>query len=173
VTFDTATGRVETERPASFRFASGAGQATGALYDTNTRQLSMKNDVKLDWKSSKPRAKAMRMEAGGLEYREALSEVWLLRGAKLARENTVVEGESATIQLAEDKDGEKMVRKISASKAHGTDTYPTRKLEYAAEELWVDLNDEGEVQKIIAQTNAHLQAVSDASETSVARIMWR
>src|SRR5262245_19370781 len=93
VTFDTATGRVETDRLASFRFPSGSGHATGALYDSNSRQLTMKNDALLDWKSSKPRAKAMRMEAGGLEYREATAEVWLLRGAKLTRENTVVEGE--------------------------------------------------------------------------------
>ncbi len=127
----------------------------------------MKNAVELDWKSAKPNAKPMRMQAGGLEYREALSEIWLLRGAKLTRENTVVEGESATIRLAENAEGEKTIRKIDAAKAHGTDSYPHRKLDYAAEELWVNLDEEGEVQKIIAQTNARLQAVSDASETAV------
>src|SRR5262245_4728445 len=61
VTFDTATGKVETDRLASFRFASGEGHATGARYDSTNRQLSLKNDALIDWKPDKPNAKAMRM----------------------------------------------------------------------------------------------------------------
>jgi lipopolysaccharide export system protein LptA len=168
VTVDTGTGRVETERPVSFVLPNGAGQATGALYDSGTRQLTMKNAVSLDWKGRDPKAKAMKIEAGGLEYREAASEIWLRPWGKLTRGTTVVEGENATVRLENgSKPGEKLIRKIVATKARGSDSYPKRKLDYSADELWVDLNDGGEVQKITAQTNARLQSVADASETNV------
>lgn len=168
VGFHIGTGFIETARPASFVFESGAGQATGAAYDSNTRQLLMKSDVKLDWKGAGPRAKPMKIEAGSLEYREASSEIWLRPWGKLTRGTTVVEGENATVHLEENKTGEKLIRKIDATKARGSDTYPRRKLQYAADELWVDLNDDGEVQKITAQTNARLLSASEDSETDVA-----
>jgi len=59
------------------------------------------------------------------------------------------------------------IRQVEASKAHGSDTYPNRKLEYSAGELWVDFDDDSEVRKITGQTNARLVAVSEASETTV------
>ena len=127
----------------------------------------MKSGVSLDWKAAGPRAMPMKLEAGSLAYREANSDISLTPWGKLTRGNTVVEGENAIIALEDGKKGQKLIRKINASKARGSDVYPRRKLEYAADQLWVDLNDEGEVQKIIAQTNARLQMTSDVSETTV------
>ena len=60
----------------------------------------------------------------------------------------MVEGENVVIHLQEAGEGRKSIQKIEAVKAHGTDDYPHRKLQYAADQLWVDFNDDGVAQKI-------------------------
>ena len=52
-TFDTITGRAETDRPATFTFEHGDGKATGA---STTRRATncMKSDVEVDWKPPTP-----------------------------------------------------------------------------------------------------------------------
>ncbi len=167
VFFDTTTGRVETDRPCTFAFQNGDGEATGAFYDPSTHDLLMKSDVKLDWKSTRPGAKPMKIEAGSLEYRESESQIWLKPWGRLTRENTVVEGQNAVVYLQEAADGHKAIRKVVADNGHGIDTYPNRKLQYSAGQVWVDYDDAGLVQKIIAQSNAQLVSTSASSETLV------
>jgi lipopolysaccharide export system protein LptA len=167
VTFDTNTEHTETDRHSSFSFENGQGEAVGAFYDPATRELRLKQDVKLDWKPIGPHAKPMRIEAGSLEYHQAAAEVQLKPWGRLTRDTTVVEGENAVIHLQDAGEGHKSIRKIEAVKAHGSDTYPNRKLQYAAEQLWVDFDDDGAVQKITGQTNARLVATGETSETTV------
>jgi lipopolysaccharide export system protein LptA len=167
VDLDTETGRVETEQPSNFVFENGSGSSTGAFYDPVSHQLLMKRDARLEWKTKGPHAKPMLVEAASLEYHEDTSEVWLKPWGRLTRENTVVEGENAVVHLEDDGAGSKFIRKIEATKAHGSDVYPHRKLQYSADELWTDFDDDGQVQKITAQTNARLVATSDSSETTV------
>ncbi|MBZ5621360.1 MAG: hypothetical protein LAQ69_21935 [Acidobacteriia bacterium] len=166
VTYDT-TGRAETDRPSSFVFERGDGTATGAYYDPTTRVLLMKNDVHLDWKPPGPHAKLTKIDAGSLEYHEIESEIFLRPWGRLTRDNTVVEGENVVIHLQDDGEGHKVIRKVEAIKAHGTDSYPSRKLQYSADELWMDMDDDGLVQKITAQTNAQLVSTSESTETTV------
>jgi len=166
VTYDT-DGRAQTDRPSSFAFEHGDGTATGASYDPTTHQLFMKNDVKVDWKPIGPHAKLMKIEGGSLEYREGESEILLQPWGRLTRENTVVEGENVLIHLQDDGEGHKEIRKIEAVKAHGTDTYPNRKLLYSADQLTVDFDDDGKASKITGQTNAHLVSTSATTETDV------
>ena len=167
VTYDT-NGRAETDRASTFTFEHGDGTATGATYDPATHQLFMKSDVKVDWKPIGPNAKLMKIEGGSLEYHEAESEILLKPWGRLTRENTVVEGENVLIHLQDDGEGHKEIRKIEATKAHGTDTYPNRSLVYSADQLWVDFDDDGKASKITAQTNAHLVSTSETTATDVA-----
>jgi lipopolysaccharide export system protein LptA len=162
VTLDSRTGHAETDRPASFVFENGEGTAVGAYYDPANRQLLMKSNVVVHWKAKGPRAKPMTIEGASLDYHEADSEIWLKPWGKLTRENTVVEGENVVIHLA---DG--AIRKIDAIKAHGTDSYPNRKLQYSAGALWIEFDEGGEIEKIIADTSARLVSTSDTAETSV------
>jgi lipopolysaccharide export system protein LptA len=164
LTYAVDTGRAETDRPASFVFANGQGHATGAVYDQVGKELQLKQNVVLDWKPPRPRAKPMRIEGGSLRYREEASEIWLMPWGKLTRDKTVIEGENVVVHLQKHEEGAQTIRKIDALKAHGTDDLPRRKLQYSADELWVDCDDEGEIRKVTAQTNARLQATSDTSE---------
>jgi lipopolysaccharide export system protein LptA len=168
VTFDTSTGQADTDRPCDFVFEHGTGQATGASYDPTTHDLHLKHAVTLDWKPVGPHAKPMKIEAATLYYKELSSEIWIKEWGKLTRDTTVVEGTDATIKLQDEGEGHKAIRSIEALQAHGNDTYPKRKLQYAADRIWVDYNEDGELQKITGEGNAQLVAASDASETTVA-----
>jgi lipopolysaccharide export system protein LptA len=168
VTFDTISGQANTDRPSSFAFENGTGSATGAFYDPATRVLNLKQDVHLDWKPVGPRAKPMKIEAGSLYYREVESEIWLKPWGRLTRGDTVLEGQDATIKLQEAGEGKKSLRSIEAGKAHGSDMYPKRKVQYAADHLLVNFNEDGQTEKVTGSSGAQLVATSETAETSIA-----
>src|SRR5580700_10287053 len=161
VTLNTDTGRAETDQPAVFTFENGDGQATGAYYDPDTHELQLKKDVVVH--RHPPDMKPMTIEAGNLIYHELTGEVLLSPWGKLTRENTVVEGENPVIKLRD----REYIQQVHATKAHGVDAYPNRNLQYAADDLLMDFDDKGEVQKMTGDGNARLVETSESSETTV------
>jgi lipopolysaccharide export system protein LptA len=170
VTFDTETGRAETDRAATFTFENGEGKATGAFYDPTTHELQLKSGVEVNWKPIGPNAKPMKIEGASLIYHEANAEVQLQPWGKLTRDNTVVEGENVVIHLQETGTGDQVhrfIKELHTVNAHGTDVYPNRNLQYSANDLQVNFDGAGEIQQMIANTNAHLVSTSEASATTV------
>jgi lipopolysaccharide export system protein LptA len=170
VVVDVISGRAETDRPSTFVFENGSGTATGASYDPTSHELQLKSGVAIDFKPDKPGAKAMKIEASNLVYHEDASEILLNPWGRMTRENTVVEGENVVIhlkQIGQDAGARRVITQVHAQRAHGTDTYPTRKLQYAADDLLVDCDDDGEIRKITGQNNAHLVSTSEQAETTV------
>jgi len=162
VNFDSNTGRAETERDSRFVFEHGDGKAAGAFYDPSTHELQMKKDVELHWKPGGPNAKPMKIEAASGVYHEAAGEILLSPWGRLTRENTVVEGENAVVHLQD-----KVIQKVEASHAHGTDSYPNRTLQYSADRLLVNFDEDGQVRHITGDSNARLVSTSAGSETTV------
>ena len=162
VTFDTTGGKAETDRPCTFTFRHGDGKANGGYYDPTTHELLMKKDVVVDWRSPGPNAKPMKIEAASLVYHENTQEIWLQPWGKLTRANTVVEGYDSVVHLQD-----KALRRVDSNRARGTDEYPNRKLQYAADNLVMEFDDDGMVQKITGQGSASLTSISETSETSV------
>ena len=162
VTFNSETGRAETDRPSSFTFQYGEGKSSGAFYDPAAHELQMKKDVEVQWKTPGPNAKPMKIEAETLSYRETAAEIWMPSWARLTRDTTQIEGQESVIHL---EDG--AIRQVSTTKAHGSENDPARKLRYAADRLALVFNDDAEVQRIDGQGNAELLATSEASETKV------
>ncbi|MGD0499345.1 MAG: LPS export ABC transporter periplasmic protein LptC [Bryobacteraceae bacterium] len=171
ISVDPDTGRAETDRPATFVFRNGEGKATGAIYDPASHELLMKQDAELNWKPPRPNAKPIKVEAGSLTYLESTSEIWLKPWGRLTRENTVVEGQDAVVHFEElegaGEDRDIVFRQVEANKAHGSDAYPNRKLQYAADWLHVDFDDDGVVSKIAGRANAQVTSVSPTAETTV------
>ena len=162
VNFDSETYRATTDRPSTFIFQNGDGHSTGATYDPNTHELQMTNDVEVHWNPPGPNAKPMKIEASTLAYHETSSEIWLKPWGRMTRESMIVEGEQVVVKLQD-----KVIRKITAVRAHGSDEYPNRKLRYAADELAMSFDDDGLAQKINGSQNASLVSTTDASETTV------
>ena len=161
VTFDSNTGKATTDRPTTFEFENGDGKAGGASYDPNTRELDMTGNAELDWNPPGPNAKPMKIEAGQVIYRENLEGIWLFPWSRLTRGNTVVEAGETVIALQD-----RTIHHIEAKQAHGTDVYPNRKLQYAADHLAVDYDDTGEVQKITGDGHARLVSDSEGSQVT-------
>jgi lipopolysaccharide export system protein LptA len=162
LTCDSNTGRVDTDQPSSFIFEKGDGKATGATYDPASHELLMKRDVEVHWNPPGQNAKPMKIEATTLAYHETTSEIWLKPWGRMTRESMIVEGSDVVVKLQD-----KVIRNITAVRAHGSDDYPNRKLRYAADELAVDFDDDGLAQKINGNRNASLVSTTDASETTV------
>jgi lipopolysaccharide export system protein LptA len=163
VTFDTTGGKADTDQPCTFTFRNGDGRSNGGYYDPTTHELLMKKDVVVDWHSPGANAKPMKIEANTLTYQESSAQILLRPWGKLTRANTVVEGYDSVIHLQD-----KALRKVESTRAHGTDEYPNRKLQYAADNLAMEFDDDGLVQKITGQGNAGLTSTSATSETTSA-----
>ncbi|HLJ75250.1 MAG TPA: LptA/OstA family protein, partial [Thermoanaerobaculia bacterium] len=163
VDFDVKTGKAITDRPASFIFENGTGKCVGVSYDPTTRELHLRQNAEIDSKPQGPHAAPMKIEAGELTYKEAGATVWLNGWARLTRNNTVVNAASSVIQLQDDG----VIRQVDAVKAQGVDEYPKRKLQYAADELHVAYNDQGEVDRITGKNHARLVSLSEGSETTM------
>jgi lipopolysaccharide export system protein LptA len=161
VTFDSGTGQATTDRPTNFTFENGDGKAVGASYDPNAHELHMNSQAELNWNSPGPNAKPMKIEAGQLIYREDAAAIWLSPWARLTRGNTVVEAGDTVVTLQD-----RAIHHIDAQKAHGTDAYPGRHLQYAADHLAVDYGDDGEVKSITGQSNARLVSASAGSQVT-------
>ena len=170
ITVNTITGRAETDRPTTFTFERGSGSAIGAFYDPPSKELRLKSAVLVNWTPEGPNAKPLKIEASALAYHESLNEVDLTPWGKLTRENTQVEGEDVVVHLEETKVNDEVrrtLKQVHAVRGHGTDTYPNRKVQYGADDLLVDFDADGVIQKIAGQTNARLVSTAQTAETTV------
>ena len=170
VVVDVVSGRAETDRPSSFVFENGSGKAVGAVYDPASHELQLKSGVEVDWKPAAPNAKATRIEAASLIYREAGSEIQMSPWGRMTRGSTTVEGENVMVHLKQVGSGgniKRVISQVHAQHAHGTDVMPARNLQYAADDLLVDCDDDGEIRKITGQNNARLVSTSESAETTV------
>jgi lipopolysaccharide export system protein LptA len=167
VTFDTNSGRADTERDAKFHFKNGEGESLGATYDPPTKVLLMKKDVVVDWEAATPHAKPLHIEAPSLQYQETASEIDLVPTGRITRDELVFEGDTPTIRLRDDEAGHKFVREIDAVHAHGSDNTPGRKLKYSADRAWVFYNDDHLIERIVVEGNAAMTSTGETSETQV------
>ena len=162
LTYETNSNKASTERLVTFEFENGTGKAVGASYDPAAKQLHLSSQVELDWKGPGPNTKPMKIEAGEMTYMEGQNKIWLAPWAKLTRENAVMQSDAAVVTLDEGR-----IRQVDAAKGHGTDTYPTRKLDYAADHLWLDFDDHGVVERVAGEPNARVINTTDSSVTTM------
>jgi lipopolysaccharide export system protein LptA len=162
LTFEIDSNKASTSRLATFEFEHGEGKSMGAWYDPGAKMLHLTSQVEVNWKSPSPDAKPMKLEAGELNYQEGSGKIWLTPWARMTRENGVVESDAAVVTIDEGS-----IRAVEASKGRGTDTFPNRKLEYSADQLWVNFSDKGAVEKLAAEPHAHVVNSSDSSVTTM------
>jgi len=154
VSFDSKNQRVTTDRKATFQFDQGEGEAIGASYDSITKELIMRSNVRLNWYGGAgDKKRPMLVETGHLTYRESASEIFLSPWAKLLRANTVLEAADSVVIL---KDG--AIERVEAKSARGSDKYPARELNYNADFLTMHFTPKGEVRQLIAAGKARLES---------------
>ncbi len=162
VTFEAQSGRSWTERAAAFTFEQGDGKCVGASYDPSAGELTMSSAVELHWAGRGPKSKPMQVEADGLTYKERDAVVLLWRRSRLTRQASVLEGTDSIVNLRKGA-----IEKVEVMQAHGTERSPGRELEYAADHLWMDFAEKGELKKVTATTAARAAAITKAGRTAV------
>ena len=163
VRYDTKSGKAYTERPAEFTFDRGEGKATGAEYDPGTRELRMFKDVLLVWHPRDPKkGKTMQVESGTLTYNEKESKVFLSPWSRLKRDTMTLDAADSTVSL-----NEGVIQQVDSQKAHGIDLDPKRKLDYAADQLRMNFDEDGVVKTITGENNARLLSTTDTGKTTI------
>lgn len=162
VHFESKTGKAFTDRAASFRFALGEGRCVGASYDPQTHQLILQSQVELVWRGNAPGAVPMKVEAGNAVYKELESKVYLSPWSKLTRDTLTMSGGPAVVTLADQR-----IQLVEAQNAKGIDNQPGRRLEYSADQLAMNLDDNGQANHIVGDRNAHLTSTAQSGVTRV------
>jgi lipopolysaccharide export system protein LptA len=162
VTYETKTGRARTDRPASFHFSEGDGQAVGAEYDPNKRELHLKSQVALDWIGKGPLENKMHIETGDLVYNEAQQKIYLSPWSKLQRQTTTIQGQNSLVTLV---DG--VLHQIDSDHPFGTDDRDDRRTDYSADKMTALFDDNGAMVNIIGENNARIVSSEPGSRTTV------
>ena len=162
VRVESKTGKAYTDRPASFVFDRGDGQATGADYDPTTGELNLHNDVSLTWRGSDQGTIPMKIETSQLNYKEREAKVYLGPWSRLTRDTLKLDAGPAVVTL---QDGN--LKLVETTQAKGTDARPGRNLEYAANQLTLEFNDNNQVQKITGVDQAHVVSNGETSQTTI------
>jgi lipopolysaccharide export system protein LptA len=162
VRFGSDTGKASTDRKAKFDFEQGHGSADGVDYDPNTRELHLRSKVQLHWNGKAPHGKPMLIEAGEAFYHEAESKVFLQPWSKLTRGSLHMEGAGAQVTLDHGA-----IKEAIAQSARGVEEDPGRKVEFAADSLWLRFGEGTKIEEIKGQQNGKLISTANAMRTTV------
>src|SRR5579862_2989987 len=162
VSVESKTGKAYTDRLATFVFDRGNGHAMGADYDPNTRELNLHNDVSMTWRGTDPGTIPMTIETAQLNYNERNATVFLTPWSKLTRDTLTMNAGPATVHL---EDGN--LKQVETTQAKGADRRPGRNLEYSANQLTVEFNDNNQIQKMTGVDQARVISNGDTSQTTI------
>jgi lipopolysaccharide export system protein LptA len=162
VSVESKTGKASTDRLTTFQFDRGDGQAVGADYDPNTRELNLHNQVSMNWRGSDPGTIPMKIEAAQVNYNERNAKVYLTPWSKLTRDTLTLNAGPATVTLEGGN-----LKMVDTTQAKGTDHRPGRNLEYGANQLFVEFNDNNQIQKITGVDQARVVSNGDTSQTTI------
>jgi lipopolysaccharide export system protein LptA len=156
------TGKANTDRLATFQFDRGEGRGVGANYDPSTGELDMRSQVEMIWRGTDPKSIPMKIEAGQVHYSEKEGKVLLSPWSRLTRDTLTLNAGPAVVTLDHGQ-----IKKVETQQAHGTDQRPQRNLEYAANYLTIDFNDDNQIQKITGVDQAKLVSTADTAITTM------
>src|SRR5579862_5418139 len=162
VSVESKTGKAHTDRMATFEFDRGDGHAMGADYDPNTRELNLHNDVSMTWRGTDPGTVPMKIETAQLNYNERNATVFLTPWSKLTRDTLSMNAGPAAVKL---EDGN--LKQVDTTQAKGADLRPGRNLEYSANQLTVEFNDNNQIQKMTGVDQARVISNGDTSQTTI------
>lgn len=160
VYFETKTGKVYTDKPASFTFEHGDGKAVGADYDPTNRELHMKSAVELNWLGAGGQAEPMKVESGDLVYYEQLGKVRLQPWARMVRGPMKVEGGLSWVTLEDKK-----IRLVETENGSGMQNEDGRKVEWSAGHVNLMFNEAGLVTKVVGDQNARASSTTVKGRT--------
>lgn len=162
INFDSVSGEAVTDHHVAFTFEGGNGTATGATYDPNTHLLNFLHDAVMNMNGNGPNSKPMKVESDQLSWNESTGILVLSPWSRLTRDKSIVNAGQSTVVLKD-----KHITSIDAASARGTDIQPARQVEYSADAVHVEYNDEHVMDKVTGTGNAKLISRATGSVTTM------
>ena len=160
VTYETKSGKADTDQPASFKFSAGDGQAVGVAYDPTSGELHLKSKISLDWIGDGPAENKMHIEAGDLVYKEREQKIYLSPWSKMQRQGTTIQALNSLVTL---QDGE--LHQIDSDHAVGSDVREGKSTGYSADKMTALFDVDGALVNIVGEGNAKVVSAEPASRT--------
>ncbi len=161
VHFDTETGKAQTAEKTFFQFAEGSGDAVGALYNPQAKEVTLEKDVRITLMNEGAAAPTTVWAAHAI-YLEVYSKIELTGPTRMERRNLAMDAGNATIEL---KDGD--IHRVEARNISGADRYPNRELAFGAEFAEMKYREDGTLAEIYGDGNSRLDATTAASRNEV------
>jgi lipopolysaccharide export system protein LptA len=153
VTYETKSLKAWTNQPATFVFPNGSGKAVGVEYDPNTKILHMKSQVVLD-------RNGMHVETSDLIYNEAQQKIYLSPWSKLQRQTLTIQARNSVVTLVDGK-----VRQIDSDQPAGIDDRKGRRVEYSAEQMTANFDEDGNMTEIVGAPHARVVSFQERAKT--------
>ncbi len=161
VHFDTESGKARTEEKTFFQFAEGFGDAMGAQYDPQAKEVTLEKDAEITLVKDGAAAPT-KVRAAHAIYREVYSKVELTGPTRMERQNLAMDAGDATIEL---KDG--AIHRVEAREVSGVDRYPKRELAFGAQFAEMKYRDDGTLAEIYGDGNSRLDTLTPSSRNEV------
>ena len=155
--------RRHTDRLATFQFDRGDGHAMGADYDPNTRELNMHNRGVDD---------LARNRSGHDPHEDRDRPAQLQRAECEGVSHAVVQADPRHVgdecrSRHSDASRTAICKLVETTQAKGTDQRPGRNLDYGANQLFVEFNDNNQIQKITGVDQARVVSTGETSQTTI------
>jgi lipopolysaccharide export system protein LptA len=160
VTYETKSGKVYTDQPASFVFTKGDGSAVGGEYDPNTKVLHLKSKIALDWIGDGPAENKMHVETADLVYKEGEQKVYLSPWSKLQRQSTTIQAQNSVVVLQDQR-----LHQIDAERPIGTDAREDRHTDFSADHMTGFFDEDGNLVEMVGEKNARVVTLEPGSKT--------
>jgi LPS export ABC transporter protein LptC len=160
VHFETDTGIARTEQPAFFEFAEGFGESVGAVYNPQTKQVHLLQDVVFHFSQDHDAENATRVSASSALYLEGESRIDLQGPTQLCRDTLQIDAGDAKLHLTEGT-----IRAIHAREVRGRDQEPGRKLAFGGDQVDLNYRADGSLHEIVSHTGSYLDSESPTALT--------
>lgn len=155
-------GKATTDNPVEFQFDRGNGKGVGAEYDTDSRELLLKDQVDLNWIGVNKAAPPMHIQSGKALYKEKESVVLLEPFTKMQRDTLMMEAGPATLKMKQGR-----IDVVETVDAKGSRKDPKKVLDFGGRKLTMNLTPKGQVSKMLAEQDAVLQSSTVTANTRI------
>jgi len=160
---ESKTGKANTDRLVKFKFDRGDGEAMGADYDPTTGELNLHSQASMTWRGTDPGTIPMKIETDQLNYKEKDGKVFLSPWSRMTRDTLAMNAGPAIVTV----DHRGLIQLVETTQAKGTDKRPGRNLDYAANQLRLEFNDNNQIKRITGVDQAHVVSAGDTSLTTI------
>jgi lipopolysaccharide export system protein LptA len=164
ISFDRNSGLAQTDKPVTFRWPEGQGQAIGVEYDSNSGALRLAHNVELTSTVSPSQENAVHLTGDSLVFRREARTVEVMGTAHAQQATHDLAAESVLLQLDESFHPRRFVAS-GHPRLRDSDVQGSTALD--ADEISAALTPAGSVESIVATGNVHGSRKTSAGEDGI------